>query len=94
LLVLYIRFAAERIYENRWDHSIHWAEMVRYFLVCVALIVEIIPEGLPLAVTMALTLSSKSMLKDYILVRHTSACETMGGADCICSDKTGTLTMN
>ena len=51
-----------------------------------------VPAGLPLAVTIALAFSVKKMLKDKNLVRHLSACETMGGATTICSDKTGTLT--
>ena len=53
-----------------------------------------IPEGLPLAVTLSLAYSVKEMLKEHNLVRRLNACETMGGADCICSDKTGTLTKN
>lgn len=53
-----------------------------------------IPEGLPLAVTLSLAYSVQEMLKEHNLVRKLNACETMGGADCICSDKTGTLTQN
>ena len=48
-----------------------------------------IPEGLPLAVTIALAFSVKRMLADNNLVRHLSAAETMGCATTICTDKTG-----
>jgi len=53
-----------------------------------------VPEGLPLAVTIALAYSVKKMQKDKNLVRVMAACETMGGCTNICSDKTGTLTQN
>ena len=53
-----------------------------------------IPEGLPLSVTLSLAFSVKKMLEDQNLVRRMEACETMGGANNICSDKTGTLTLN
>ncbi len=53
-----------------------------------------IPEGLPLAVTLSLAFSVNQMLNDNNLVRKMEACETMGGANNICSDKTGTLTKN
>lgn len=53
-----------------------------------------VPEGLPLAVTISLAYSMKQMMQDANFVRHLAACETMGGATAICSDKTGTLTEN
>ena len=53
-----------------------------------------VPEGLPLSVTIALAYSVGKMKEENNLVRFLQACETMGGADNICSDKTGTLTKN
>ena len=53
-----------------------------------------IPEGLPLSVTISLAYSVRKMLHDNNLVRQLSATETMGGANIVCSDKTGTLTQN
>lgn len=58
----------------------------------VAIVVVAVPEGLPLSVTISLAYSMKRMLSDGNLVRHLAACETMGGATVVCSDKTGTLT--
>ncbi|KAK8811361.1 hypothetical protein WA158_003095 [Blastocystis sp. Blastoise] len=70
----------------------NWSSLVDYFITGVTILVVAIPEGLPLAVTIALAYSVKRMMKDNNLVRHLAACETMGGANTICSDKTGTLT--
>ncbi|CAJ1936797.1 unnamed protein product [Sphenostylis stenocarpa] len=60
----------------------------------VTIVVVAIPEGLPLAVTLTLAYSMKKMMRDNAMVRKISACETMGSATIICTDKTGTLTMN
>ncbi|KAK0631152.1 hypothetical protein B0T17DRAFT_241918 [Bombardia bombarda] len=67
---------------------------LRIFIVSITVVVIAVPEGLPLAVTLALAIAVTRMLKDNNLVRILSACETMGNATTICSDKTGTLTMN
>ena len=64
------------------------------FIVAVTIVVVAVPEGLPLAVTLALAFATTRMLKDNNLVRVLRACETMGNATTICSDKTGTLTQN
>jgi Ca2+ transporting ATPase len=63
-------------------------------IVAVGIIVVAVPEGLPMAVTIALAYSVGKMKDENNLVRYLQACETMGGADNICSDKTGTLTKN
>ncbi|XP_040178821.1 plasma membrane calcium-transporting ATPase 3 isoform X6 [Rana temporaria] len=67
---------------------------VKFFIIGVTVLVVAVPEGLPLAVTISLAYSVKKMMKDNNLVRHLDACETMGNATAICSDKTGTLTTN
>ena len=68
--------------------------LISVLLVGISIIVMAIPEGLPLAVTLSLAYATIHMLKDNNLVRHLTACETMGGATTVCSDKTGTLTVN
>ena len=69
-------------------------EIIEYFIIAVSIIVVAVPEGLPLAVTIALAYSVDKMKDENNLVRYLQACETMGGAKNICSDKTGTLTKN
>ena len=63
-------------------------------ILCISIIVVAIPEGLPLAVTLSLAFSIKKLMDYNNLVRKMHACETMGGANYICTDKTGTLTKN
>eukprot|EP01040_Poterioochromonas_malhamensis_P007392 gene7392-7974_t len=68
--------------------------IINAFIIAVTIVVVAIPEGLPLAVTIALAYSTKKMYQDQCLIRVLAACETMGNATNICSDKTGTLTEN
>ncbi|KAG7398751.1 hypothetical protein PHYBOEH_010494 [Phytophthora boehmeriae] len=69
-------------------------DYMNYFIIAITVLAVAIPEGLPLAVTISLAYSVKKMLVDNNLVRHLDACETMGSATTVCSDKTGTLTTN
>ena len=71
-----------------------WGCVLESFIIAVTIVVVAVPEGLPLAVTISLAFSTSKMLKDNNLIRHLSACETMGNATNICSDKTGTITEN
>ncbi|DBB18563.1 hypothetical protein WJX82_010215 [Trebouxia sp. C0006] len=67
---------------------------LNFFIFAVTIVVVAVPEGLPLAVTISLAYSLRKMMIDNNFVRVLAACETMGGATAICSDKTGTLTEN
>ena len=69
-------------------------QFLNVFIIAVTIVVVAVPEGLPLAVTLALAFATTRMLKDNNLVRLLRACETMGNATTVCSDKTGTLTQN
>lgn len=69
-------------------------KIVEYFITAVTVLAVAVPEGLPLAVTLSLAFSSGKMMEDMNLVKHLDACETMGCATTICTDKTGTLTTN
>ncbi|MCX4329629.1 MAG: calcium-translocating P-type ATPase, PMCA-type [Paramuribaculum intestinale] len=70
------------------------AYLLQTFMIAVTLVVVSVPEGLPMAVTLALAYSMRRMLKTNNLVRKLHACETMGATTVICTDKTGTLTQN
>ncbi|KAL4492150.1 hypothetical protein ABPG73_003098 [Tetrahymena malaccensis] len=70
------------------------SEIVDYIIVGITVVVIAVPEGLPLAVTLSLAYAVGKMKDENNLVRNLISCEIMGGADTICSDKTGTLTEN
>ncbi|XP_027349213.1 putative calcium-transporting ATPase 11, plasma membrane-type isoform X1 [Abrus precatorius] len=95
-VVLAVRFLVEKALHGKfasWS-SDDAMKLLDYFAISVTIIVVAVPEGLPLAVTLSLAFAMKKLMNDKALVRHLSACETMGSASCICTDKTGTLTTN
>ena len=72
-----------------------WAtRIVNIIILCISIIILAVPEGLPLSVTLSLAFSVNKLMEKNNLVRKMHACETMGGANYICTDKTGTLTKN
>jgi len=80
---------------NLIDPKVNVAKKILDIIIlCISIVVVAIPEGLPLAVTLSLAFSIKKMMDYNNLVRKMHACETMGGANYICTDKTGTLTKN
>jgi Ca2+-transporting ATPase len=92
-IVLFARFLAS-LPGNTDTPAIKASNFLDILIVAVTIIVVAVPEGLPLAVTLALAFATTRMLKENNLVRVLRACETMGNATTICSDKTGTLTQN
>ncbi|KAK2877039.1 hypothetical protein FQN49_001465 [Arthroderma sp. PD_2] len=90
---LLFRFLAQ-LPDNDHSAAMKGKEFLDILIVAVTVIVVAIPEGLPLAVTLALAFATSRMVKENNLVRILRACETMGNATVICSDKTGTLTQN
>lgn len=76
----------------------YWMDFISYILntimIAVTLIVVAVPEGLPMSVTLSLAFSMRKLMKSNTLPRTMHACETMGAASVICTDKTGTLTKN
>ena len=91
--ILLIRFLAG-LSGNTHTPAMKGSQFLDILIVAITIIVVAVPEGLPVAVTLALSFATKKMLKENNLVRHLRACETMGNATTICSDKTGTLTQN
>jgi len=92
-VVALIKFLAG-LPHNHGTPSDKGQQFLQIFIVAVTVVVVAVPEGLPLAVTLALAFATTRMLKDNNLVRLLRACETMGNATTVCSDKTGTLTQN
>eukprot|EP00164_Ancoracysta_twista_P000047 GFYU01000064.1.p1 GENE.GFYU01000064.1~~GFYU01000064.1.p1 ORF type:complete len:946 (-),score=362.31 GFYU01000064.1:351-3188(-) len=93
-LALTFRWALKQYYS---PYDFEWsrcADLVDFVIIAITIVVVAVPEGLPLAVTISLAYSMQKMMADNNLVRKLEACETMGGATDICSDKTGTLTEN
>jgi len=90
-------FGSEQLNSNGEKNGLiqnYFVEWINYLIIGVAIVVVAVPEGLPLAVMISLAYSVKRMLIDKNFVKRLSSCEIMGGANNICSDKTGTLTMN
>lgn len=92
-VVLFIKFLV-RLKSIEGGADAKGQAFLQIFIVAVTIVVVAVPEGLPLAVTLALAFATTRMIKDNNLVRFLKACETMGNATTICSDKTGTLTEN
>ncbi|KAH1194947.1 Calcium-transporting ATPase 12, plasma membrane-type [Glycine max] len=103
LIVLLIRYFTGNTQDDKGNQEFQGSKtdvndvfnaVVRIVAAAVTIVVVAIPEGLPLAVTLTLAYSMKRMMADQAMVRKLSACETMGSATVICTDKTGTLTLN
>ncbi len=79
---------------NQWLPRKEATTLLAYFMIAVTIIVVAVPEGLAMSVTLSLAYSMRRMAAAQVLVRRLHACETIGAATTICSDKTGTLTRN
>lgn len=93
VVAMFIRYFIARGVNGGWDKA-DVGLCFGFFVVGLTVLVVAVPEGLPLAVTIALAYSVKKMYAEKNFVKTLMACETMGGANNICTDKTGTLTTN
>ena len=96
LLIYWIIDLQKKLEISTWDkeQGFFLNNLVEKFMIAVTIFICAVPEGIPLAVTLTLGFSMKRMMNDQNFVRQLRACETMGSATTICSDKTGTLTQN
>jgi Ca2+ transporting ATPase len=92
-LALLIYDIVEAEEDGEWTTK-NWRALLTSLILAITIIVVAIPEGLPLSVTMSLAFSVDQMKKENCFVRQLYACEFMGEATTICSDKTGTITTN
>lgn len=90
--LFYLGFVHQEV--GNWTTLEAIRTLLEYFMVAVTIIVVAVPEGLPMSVTLSLAYSMRKMTASNNLVRRMHACETIGAATVICTDKTGTLTMN
>ena len=107
LRLLLIFYSDYKLYRNKLDNNHHnptmdlvhpktylFPRMLENFMITTVIITIALPEGLPMAVALTLAFSIKKLMDQNNLVRKMHSCETMGGADYILTDKTGTLTTN
>lgn len=95
--VLFVTLVVRSLIFGEMSLSFTWetASIVLGFLmIAITIIVVAVPEGLPMSVTLSLAYSMKKMARENMLVRKLHACQTIGAATVICTDKTGTLTQN
>lgn len=93
-LIIFGRLAVFFSSTDTFEWGAFGEHLLSTIMIAVTILVVAVPEGLPMSVTLSLAMSMKRMLKTNNLVRKMHACETMGAATVICTDKTGTLTRN